>query len=44
MPWHQEPTKDVAIYEKLRGAESRRNIRRYPNGAIRQSSYSVILY
>ena len=23
MPWHQEPKKDVAIYEKPREAESR---------------------
>ena len=23
MPWHQEPTKDAAICEKPRGAESR---------------------
>ncbi len=35
MPWHWEPKKDVTNCEKLRGAVSRRYIRRYPNGAIR---------
>ena len=44
MPWHQEPKKDVAIYEKPRGAESRRYIRGYPNGETRlgeaQSTYT----
>ena len=35
MPWHQEPMKDVTNYDKLRGAVSRRYIRRFPNGAIR---------
>ncbi len=37
MPWHQEPKKDVAIYDKPRGAESRRYIRGFPNGETRQS-------
>ena len=35
MPWHRKPKKDVTNCEKLRGAVSRRYIRRYPNGAIR---------
>ena len=35
MPWHQEPKKDVTNYDKLRGAVSKRYIRRFPNGAIR---------
>ena len=38
MPWHQEPTKDVAIYDKPRLAESRRMTRGFPNGATRQSN------
>ena len=44
MPWHQEPKKDVAIYEKLRGAESRRYIRRYPNGETRPGASPVNPY
>ena len=35
MPWHQEPMKDVTNCDKLRGAVSKRYIRRFPNGAIR---------
>ncbi len=31
MPWHQAPKKDVAGCEKLRGAASKRYIRRCPN-------------
>ena len=34
MPWHQEPTKDVAICDKPRLAESRLT-RGFPNGATR---------
>ena len=34
MPWHREPMKDVTNCDKLRGAVSRRYIRRFPNGAI----------
>ena len=42
MPWHREPKKDVTNCEKLRGAVSKRYIRRYPNGAI-QSEESLII-
>ena len=38
MPWHQEPMKDVAIYDKPRLGESSRNTRGFPNGATRQSN------
>ena len=44
MPWHQEPMKDVTNCDKLRGAVSRRYIRRFPNGAIRQGLSPVIVY
>ena len=42
MPWRQEPMKDAAGCEKLRGVASRRYIRRYPNGETRleKSSHS----
>ena len=35
MPWHWEPMKGVAIYEKPRLAESRRLTRGCPNGETR---------
>ena len=44
MPWHWEPMKDVAIYEKPRGAESGRYIRGYPNGETRLSNTQSTLY
>jgi hypothetical protein len=42
MPWRQEPMKDAAGCEKLRGVASRRYIRRCPNGETRleKSSHS----
>ena len=44
MPWHQEPMKDVTNCDKLRGAVSKRYIRRFPNGAIRPEESPVIIY
>ena len=38
MPWHWEPMKDVVNCDKLRGAVSKRYIRRFPNGATRISN------
>ena len=38
MPWHWEPMKDVAIYDKPRLVESRHLTRGFPNGATRQSN------
>ena len=43
MPWRQEPMKDVAGCEKLRGVASRRYIRRCPNGETRLGSCPVTL-
>ena len=37
MPWHQEPTKDVAICDKPRLVESRLT-RGFPNGETRLSN------
>ena len=44
MPWHQEPMKDVTNCDKLRGAVSKRYIRRFPNGAIQPEESLAIIY
>ena len=43
MPWHWEPKKGVAIYEKPRLAESRRLTRGCPNGETRPESKPVTI-
>ena len=44
MPWHWEPKKGVAIYEKPRLAESRRLTRGCPNGETRPESSPVTIH
>ena len=44
MPWHQEPKKDVAIYDKPRLAESRHLTRGFPNGETRLTAMLVTVH
>ena len=44
MPWHWEPMKDVAIYDKPRLVESRHLTRGFPNGETRPVAIPVTVH
>ena len=41
MPWHQEPKKDVGIFDKPRGVDNQTVIRGFPNGETRLEASPV---
>ena len=42
MPWEKRPMKDVVVCDKLRGADKRALIRRFPNGETHDDEVVVL--